>query len=266
VQQRVLAAARLLEQGLLDAAGERRHRGDHHETGVASPAGQVDDAEDLARHGVADRHARARELLEVLHVVLVAEDLGGSAALERGPDAVGADVALGVAEARGEPHPVQVPLEGGLARVAAQDHPARVAEDQAHRFGPELVGQVAQDGPGRPGEGCLVDVRGVGHVDVVRRHLPEPRARPGGEDRLADDAAGHRFCAVERRPGQREAPVGPRVRTQQVRVVPPALDRLRCLARRHAASWISCGPGRRVGSCTRRGQTWTTGGVAAVSY
>ena len=85
--------------------------GDQQRPGVALPARQVDDAEDLAGHRVPDRRARAGQLLQLLDVVLVAEHLRRPARLQRRADAVRADEPLGVAEPGGQPDAVEVLLE-----------------------------------------------------------------------------------------------------------------------------------------------------------
>jgi hypothetical protein len=131
VQQGVLAPAGLLEQGLLDAPGKRRRGHHHHHSCVAPPARQVDHTEHLAGDWVPDRHPGTGQVLQVLHVVLVAEDAGRPAALQRRADAVGADVLLGVAEAGGEPDPVQAFLQALVAGVTGEDDAVGVAEDDA---------------------------------------------------------------------------------------------------------------------------------------
>jgi hypothetical protein len=205
VQQRVLATPGLLQQARLDAPAQRCRGGDHHAVGVAAPAGEVDDAEHLLRGRVADRHGHARELFQVLHVVLVAEHPGRTAALQRSADAVRADVPLGVAEPGGEPDAVEVVSEDGVAGVAGEDDAVGVAEDEAGRFGRELLGRLTQHGAGRTRHGGVaVDVGLEGDLEVVGGDIPQPRARPRGEDRLPDDVRAHRPLGEERRAGDRQ--------------------------------------------------------------
>src|SRR5258708_4925154 len=99
------------QQGLGDLVRRRLHQGDEQGVGVLPPAGQVHRADRLAGDRMVDRHPGAGEILQVLRIVLVAEDVRGLAALQGGADAVGADEFLGVAEPRGELDPVEVPLQ-----------------------------------------------------------------------------------------------------------------------------------------------------------
>ncbi len=181
-----------------------RGRG-HHRAGVAAPAGEVDDAEHLVRDRVPDRHPGTGELLEVLDVVLVAEHPRRAAAFERGADAVRADVLLGVAEAGGQPHPVQARLEPRVAGVAGEHDAVGVAEDDAHGFVPELLRGLAQHRAGGAQQGGLaVEVGLERHVEVVHRHVPQPGPGPRSEDRLPDDLRGRDALGQERRAGQRQ--------------------------------------------------------------
>ena len=92
---------------------------------------------------VVDRHAGAGEVLQVLGVVLVAEDVRRAADLQRGADAVGADELLGVAEAGRQLDAVQVPLELAVAGQPGQHQAGRVGEDDADRLALELLAQAA---------------------------------------------------------------------------------------------------------------------------
>ena len=100
LQQLELLGAGVGQQRLGDLVGRGLRQGDEQRVGVLAPAGQVHRADRLAGDRVMDRHPGAGEVLQVLRVVLVAEDVRGLAALQRGADAVGADELLGVAEAR----------------------------------------------------------------------------------------------------------------------------------------------------------------------
>jgi hypothetical protein len=105
----------VLEQSFFDPLRGRRSGGHHHGVGVGSPAGQVDDADQLAGHWMVDGRASAGQVLEVLDVVLVPEDLGRAASLQRGANPVGSDVLFGVAEPDVELDPVQMCSQGGVA-------------------------------------------------------------------------------------------------------------------------------------------------------
>ena len=191
MQQRVLAASGLLQQHRLDASAQCGRRGDHHHAGVTAPAGEVDDAEHLVRDGMADRHAGAGQVFEMLDVVLVAEHPRRPAALERGADAVGAHVLLGVAEAGRQPNAVQVVLEARFAGVTAEYHAVRIAEDNADRLAAELVRSLREHRSGGPQEGRLaVHVGLEGHLEVVGRDVPVARPGPRRQDRLPDPSDG----------------------------------------------------------------------------
>ena len=90
-----------------------------------------------------DGHTSAGQVLQVLGVVLVAEDMSRAADLEGGADAVGADELLRVAEARHQQHLVQVPLEGVVGSQPGQHHTGRVGEDDADGLAVELLAQAA---------------------------------------------------------------------------------------------------------------------------
>jgi len=208
LQQQVLAPAGVREHGLLDPPADRGDRGGHHGACVAVPAGDVDDAEHTAGARVPDGDARAGEVLQVLDVVLVAEHLGGAAALEGAADAVGADVALRVVEAGPQQHAVEVLPEARVLGAPVDHHAVRVAEDHAHRLGGELVGDVGEHRARGAGEQAVrVDVV-VGQFDVVRRDLPGQRAGPGGQDRLPDQARPHRLVQEERHTSARHVLAG----------------------------------------------------------
>src|SRR5262249_20915203 len=128
VEQGQLPAADLGEHGLLDAAGDAGRGGDHGGGGVGAPAGDVDQAGQLAAGGVVDGGAGAGQVLQVLDVVLVAEHLGRAVALQRGADAVGAGELLGVAEPGGEGDLVELVLQPGVAGAAVEDHAVAVGE------------------------------------------------------------------------------------------------------------------------------------------
>ena len=127
----------------------------------------------LAVHRVPHGRARARELGERLDVVLVAEHLGRSAALQRGADAVGADELLRVAEAGGQPDPVE-----RLARATSRPCRSRTTPSASVRItltgSPvELFVQVPEYRVGVPGQrGLRIGIAGVPQLDPVRRYLP----------------------------------------------------------------------------------------------
>ncbi len=205
MQQRVLAAPGVLQQHRLDAPAQRRRGGGHHGAGVAAPARQVDDAEHLVRDRVPHGHPGTGELLQVLHVVLVAEDAGRPAALQRGADAVGADVLLGVAEAGGEPDPVQALLQALVAGVAGEDDAVGVAEDDADGLAGELLRGLRQHRARGPQQGGLaVQVGFERDVEVVDRDVPEPGPGPRRQDRLPHDVRRRVALGEERDAGQRQ--------------------------------------------------------------
>ena len=152
VQQGQLAGARLVHQRGLDLPRDAGHRRGHEPSGVLAPAREVDDAEQLAADRVPNGCARAGELRQRLDVVLVPEHLGRAAALQRGADAVGADELLRVAEAGGQPDPVQRLRQRRVAGAPLEHDPVGVGEDDAHGLARELVGDRIQHRPGRPHE------------------------------------------------------------------------------------------------------------------
>ncbi len=204
VQQRQLVPPGRGEQRLLDAAGGGRGGGDHQRVRLAAPAGQVDDAADLARHRVPDRGAGTGQVLQVLDEVLVPEHLGRSPALQRGPDAVGADVLLGVGEAGDEPHPVQVLAQRGVPGPAVEDDPVGVAEDQADRLGGELVAQLGDDRRRRPYQRAVGLAADLGQVDGVGCDVAVPGPDPGRQDRRADGVLAQLLVVQERVAGGRD--------------------------------------------------------------
>jgi hypothetical protein len=70
-----------------------------------------------------------------------------------------------------EQHAVQVRLERGVRGAAVQHDAVGVAEDHAHWFGRELVGDIAQHRLRHPG-GQAFEVVGVRQLDVVGRNAP----------------------------------------------------------------------------------------------
>ena len=164
---------------------------EHQRVGVPAPAGQVDHADRLAGHGIAHRHPGAGHALEPLRVVLVPEHVRRAARFERGPDAVGADDVLGVAEAGHQHDGVELALQVVVAGEAAQHEPGRVGQDDADRLTVELLVQV----PAAP----------------ARRRGPawcRGRARPGSSGRDGSAATFHsrdrhqeaRIGSLHRRP------------------------------------------------------------------
>ena len=140
---------------------------------------------------VVDRHAGAGQVLQVLGVVLVAEHVGRGAGLQRGADAVGADELLGVAEAGREQDAVEVALEFGVGRAAAEHQAGRVGEDDADRLAVELLAQPAQHPLGAAGQrGVDVRIAQVGQLDLVGGHVQLARALPRGQDRPAAPGPG----------------------------------------------------------------------------
>ena len=105
----------MLKQSLFDPLRCRRGGGHHQGVGIHSPAGQVDDADQLAGYGVVDGCAGTSQVLEVLDIVFVSEDLSRATALKRGADPVRPDVLLGVAESDVQLDPIQMGAQGGVA-------------------------------------------------------------------------------------------------------------------------------------------------------
>ena len=205
LQQMQVAAAARGQQGLGDLVGGRLHERDQQRIRVLAPAGQVDDADRLARDRVVDRHPGAGQALQVLGVVLVPEDVGGPAGLQRGADAVGAHLVLGVAEAGGQLDVVQVPLEVVIGGQPGQHQAGRVGQDDADRLAVKLLVQVPQHRVGRPGQvGFQVGVAQVVELDVVGGDVPLPGPPPGRQDGLADSAGINRLGGEKPLPGFRQ--------------------------------------------------------------
>ena len=136
-----------------------------------------------------DRHPGAAEALQGLGVVLVPEDVGRAAGLQRGADAVGADPVLGVAEAGRQLDPVEGALEVVVRGHPGQHQAVRVGQDDADRLAVQLLVQVPEHRIGRPGQvGLQVGVAQVVQLDVVGGDLPLPGPPPGREDGLAHGA------------------------------------------------------------------------------
>ena len=174
-----------------DLVGGRLGQRDQQRVGVLAPAGQVDRADRLAGDRVVDRHPGAAEALQVLGVVLVAEDVGGPAALQRGADAVGADLLLGVAEAGGQLDPVEVRARGrGPRSAGSAPGPSASVRMMLIGWPSSCSCRCRSTGIGASGPGWSVQV-GVAQVvqlDVVGGDLPLPGPPPGREDGLAHGA------------------------------------------------------------------------------
>jgi hypothetical protein len=102
-----------------------------------------------------DRHSRAGQILQVLGVMLMAEHVCGLTALQRGADAVGADLILGVAEAGGEQHTVEVAFQIAVCGQPVEHDARGVGQDDADRLAVEMLVQVAHDRHRGAGERCL---------------------------------------------------------------------------------------------------------------
>ena len=158
-----------------------------------------------------DGHTGACQVLQVLGVVLVAEDMGRAADLEGGADAVGPDELLGVAEARGQTHAVQVAVELAVAGEPAEHQSRRVGEDDAHRLALQLLLQASKHRLGAPAEpGVEVGVCLERHVDLVCRHLQVVGPSPGRKDRVADGPRLRRLVCQEALPAGRHGLLGRR--------------------------------------------------------
>ena len=190
LQQFEFLGAGVGQQRLGDLVRRRLHQRDEQRVGVLPPAGQVHRADRLAGDGVMDRHPGAGEVLQVLRVVLMAEDVCGLAALQRGADAVGADEFLGVAEARRQLDPVEMAFQVVVRGQPGQHHPGRVGQDDADRLPVHVLAQVPEHRHGAAGQrGVQVGVADIGQLDAVRGHVPVPGAPPGRQDRIPHLAA-----------------------------------------------------------------------------
>ena len=224
LQQLELAGVAVGEQRLRDLVGGGLGQGDQQPVGVPAPAGQIDRAERHAGDRVPDRDARAGQVLQVLGVVLMAEHVHRPAALEGGPDPVGPDRFLGVAETGGELDAVQVPVQLAARGQPGQHHAGGVGEDHADRLAFQVLAQASQHRHGAAGQrGVEVRVAGVGQVDAVRGDVPPPGPPPGRQDRVAHLASARR-C---RRSGTAAAhPPAPCRRSRPVGSMLPATWRL----------------------------------------
>jgi hypothetical protein len=179
LQQVVAPAAAGCEHGLIDLIGGRLDQRDQHRVGVLAPAGQVDHADGLAGERVVDGDACAGEALEVLGIVLMAEDVRRAAGLQGGADAVGADAFLGVAEAGREHDAVKVAFQVDVGGQPGQDQPGAVGQDDADRLAVELLVQLAQHRIGAAGKrGLQVGISKIAQVDVIGGDLPLAGAPP----------------------------------------------------------------------------------------
>ena len=185
LEQLELADAAVGQQGLLDLPGRGLRERQQQRVGVLAPAGEVDRADGLAGDRVVDRHTRAGEVLQVLGVVLVAEDVHRPAALQRRADAVGADELLGVAEPGRQLDPVEVRVEIVVGGHPGQHQPGLVGEDDADRLPVQVFAQMAQHRQRAAGQrGVEVGIAQVGQVDPVGGHVPSPGPPPRGQDRV----------------------------------------------------------------------------------
>ncbi len=142
---------------------------------VPLEAGQVDDAEQLARLGVVDRRRRARPGLDDFDEVLGGEDLHCVIRRQGGADGVGAGAVLAPQRALGEVHRVgRLGANPGVA-LELEQQPRRVAhDDQVVR----PVGEARQ---------TLTDERGgvsqwmqppaPGCLGTIGRHRRQPAPR-----------------------------------------------------------------------------------------
>ncbi len=173
------------QHGLGDLVRGGLGQRDQQRVGVPAPAGQVDRADGLPGDRIVDRHPGAGQVLEVFGVVLVPEHGGGLAAFQRGADPVGADVLLGVAEARRELDPVQVTFQVVVGGHPGEHDARGVGEDDADRLPLQVLAEVAQHGHGVAGQRSIkIRVPDVRQRYPVGGYLPLPGAPPGRQDRL----------------------------------------------------------------------------------
>jgi hypothetical protein len=136
---------------------------------------------------VLDRYAGAGQVLEILGVVLMAEDMHRTAAFERGPDPVRPGELLGITEARREEHLVQMPAQLGVGGQPLEHHAGPVGEDDADRLPVEILVQLLHHRFRAAGQGKVqIGVRHIGHGDPIGRQVPSPRPHPGRQDRRPD--------------------------------------------------------------------------------
>ena len=148
-------------------------------------------------------------ILEVLGVVLVAEDVGRPAHLEGGPDSVGPHDLLGIAEARSEQDAVEVSLQLAVAGESAQHQSRLVGEDDADRLALELLAQASQHRLRAAAEpGVEVHVGLEPHLDLVGRHLHVQGPPPGREDRVPHASAAREPRRSGSGPGSPPRPSG----------------------------------------------------------
>src|SRR4030095_12532250 len=149
-------------------------------------AGQIHCADSLARDRVLDRYAGARQVLEILRVVLVAEHMHRLAAFERRADAIGAYELLCIAEAGSELHHVEMTRQGGVPCEPGKDEPSLVGEPDADRLAGPPLEQLTQHRFRAAAQwGLKVRIMDVRHLDAVRSNVAFTGSPPRGEDGLA---------------------------------------------------------------------------------
>ena len=152
-----------------------------------------------------DRDAGAGQVLEMLCIVLVAENVAGGTDLQGRPDAVRTDELLGVAEAGNQQDLVKVPFEVGVRGSPAEHQAGLVGEDDAHRLTVELLVQAAQHRFGAAGEPAVgVGIPDVGQLDFIGGNLQVTRAPPRGQNGGAHAARFDGFRGKESDPAQRQ--------------------------------------------------------------
>ena len=205
-QQGQLVLAGLRQHVAFDTAGGRDGQGQQQRSRLLGPGRQVQRAEQRATDRMMDGGAGAGQPLEVLGVVLVSADQRGQTGFERGPDAVGPDQILGVAEPGGQVDVVKVFGQLAPGRPSVDDQAVGVGQHDADRLIGELVLQLPQDRLGAQHQrGVRVRLLDEAKVRSVGHHPEGARALPRGEDRCADGHPIDRLRGQEGFPGHGEA-------------------------------------------------------------
>ena len=151
---------------------------------------------------MADRRCGAREILQMLGIMLVTEHVRRPAAFQRRADAIGAGELLGIAETRQQLNAVKVPPEVAIGRQPVKQHAARIGQHDAERLAPDIVAQVLQHRQGVAGQrGVQVGIADVKQVDVAGGDVPPPGAPPRRQDRVTHPARSDRLTCQETLPG-----------------------------------------------------------------
>ncbi len=181
----------------LDRAGRSAGHGHHFWVGVGAQAGEINDALNTAADRIAYRRTRADVRVQAGGEVLDARDVGGPPLHERGADPVRTDDVFGIAETRGEAHPVEVPVQRGSGCATMQYRSVAVGKNHAHSGPRKADLQPVEDGCGYSDDALIrVQIGPVGRCETVRDEPKGFAASPGAQDRDPDASAG-RFVGHE---------------------------------------------------------------------